>query len=597
MIPQKIIEEIRERTDIVQLIGSYVDLKKAGRNFKTLCPFHGEKTPSFMVNPEKQIYHCFGCGKGGNAFHFLMEYEGIGFVESVERLGKELGIDVERYSAGGERKEKLEPYYRAMEFAARYYQNMLSGGQGADVSRQYLERREIGREQIEEHSIGFAPTGWDSLYRAAMEAKIPRDTLLELNLIVRSRGGSGYRDYFRNRVIFPIESLSNRFVGLAGRVLDDSEPKYLNTTESPIYYKGKILYGLNHSKDGIRKSGIAFIVEGYMDYLTLWKNGFNNVCAVCGTSFTQDQGWLLARYANHVYIINDGDRAGIRAAVRAADELLVVGLESNVVVLPEGEDPDSFVRKRGAEELRALQRSAPNYFGFLQNEALTGSRTTYRKNQVIKHLLETVSAVPDRVRQELYLQEISNLFEVQVGTLRSGLKIRRREEKLSHAVPEVEVRRIQNQKMLFRLGLEDERYARMILDNFDFGDLEGTLFMDYYKALDSALKNHIDIKSSAFTGGIEDLELCKLASEIALLQLPPGPQERFLIDTLIWLKKEALKDELETMKNRLKELEAEPGPRGFQEMQEITKAYQELSRKLRSLHLKEEIRTDGTRQD
>ena len=596
MIPQKIIEEIRERTDIVQLIGSFLDLRKAGRNFKALCPFHAEKTPSFMVNPEKQIFHCFGCGKGGNAFHFLMEYEGIGFIESVGRLGKELGIDVDRYSGGGDKKEKLEPYYRAMEFAARYYQRMLGEGQGAEVARSYLERREIARNEIEEFSIGFAPVGWDNFYRAAMDEKISRDTLLELNLVMRSRGGTGYRDYFRNRVIFPIESLSNRFVGLAGRVLDDSEPKYLNTTESPIYYKGKMLYGINHSKDGIRKSGIAIIVEGYMDYLMLWKNNFHNVCAVCGTSFTQDQGRLLARYANRVYIINDGDRAGIRASVRAADELLVVGLESNVVVLPEGEDPDSFVKARGAEELRDLLRSAPNYFSFLHEEALSGNRTTYRKTQVIKHLLETVSLVTDSVRQELYLQEISNLFEVEGGALRSGLKTRRREIKPAQVVPE-ENRRNKNQKMLFRLGIEHEHNARVILDNLDIGDLEGTLFMDYYKALDSAMRNHIDIQSSAFTGSIEDPELSKLASEIALLQLPPGPQEEFLIDTLIWLKKEALKDELETMKARLRELEAEPGAHGIQEMHEITKAYQELARKLRSVRFKEEIRIDGTRQD
>ena len=161
-----------------------------------------------------------------------------------------------------------------------------------------------------------------------MEKGISRDVLLDLNLVMKSRGGSGYRDYFRNRIMFPIESLSNRFVGLAGRVMDNSEPKYLNTMESPIYYKGKMLYGLNHSKEGIRKDKSAIIVEGYMDYLMLWKKGFRNVCAVCGTSFTQDQGRLLARYANHVYIINDGDRAGIRASVRAADELLIVGLDS-----------------------------------------------------------------------------------------------------------------------------------------------------------------------------------------------------------------------------------------------------------------------------
>jgi len=419
MIPQKIIEEIRERTDIVQLIGSYLDLKKTGRNFKALCPFHGEKTPSFMVNAEKQIYHCFGCGRGGNAFHFLMEYEGVGFIEAVERLAKDAGIDVDRYATGGDRKEKLEPYYRSIDFAARFYGKMLNESQGAEEARSYLARREIDKEMIEEFSLGFAPSGWDSLYRAAMEAGISRDILLELNLVLKSRGGSGYRDYFRNRVIFPLESLSNRVVGLAGRVLDDSEPKYLNTMESPIYYKGKMLYGLNHSKEGIRKSGTAIIVEGYMDYLMLWKNGFRNVSAVCGTSFTQDHGRLLARYANHVYIINDGDRAGIRASVRAADELLIAGLDSNIVVLPEGEDPDSFVRKKGAEELRDYMRSAPDYFTYLKKEALSGNRTTYRKEQVIMHLLETISSITDRVRQELRLQEIASLFDVQVSTLRS----------------------------------------------------------------------------------------------------------------------------------------------------------------------------------
>jgi DNA primase len=511
-----------------------------------------------------------------------MEFEGVGFIEAVSRLAKDLGIDVDRYSADGNRKEKLEPYYRAMDFAVRFYARMLEEDAGAAAARGYLERRELGADIINEFSLGFAPAGWDALYRSAMEKGLSRDILLDLNLVMKSRGGSGFRDYFRNRIIFPIESLSNRCVGLAGRVMDDSEPKYLNTMESPIYYKGKMLYGLNHSKEGIRKGGSAIIVEGYMDYLMLWKNGFRNVCAVCGTSFTQDQGRLLARYANHVYIINDGDRAGIRASVRAADELLIVGMDSNVVVLPEGEDPDSFVRKRGADELRAFMRSAPHYFAFLKTEALSGNRTTYRKSQVIKHLLGVLSSVTDRVRQELYIQEISSLFDMQVSALRSGLTARKQVEKAQEKpLLETENLRLRHQKMLFRLGLEDERYARMIMEGLDIGDLEGTRFMDYYKALDSALKNHIDIKSSAFTGGIEDPELSALASEIALLPLPPGPQEHLLADTLIWLKKEALKEELDLMKRRLRTLEADKGADTDREIREITKMYQDLSRKLK----------------
>jgi len=585
VIPQKVVDEIRERTDIVQLIGSVLDLKKAGRNYKALCPFHSEKTPSFMVNPEKQIYHCFGCGKGGNAFHFLMEYEGVGFVEAVERLGKELGIDVDAYAGGGGRKEKLEPYYRAVDFAVQFYRRQLLENPGAEDARRYLERRQIGAGLVDEFSLGFAPAGWDGFYRAVMDAGLSRDILLELNLIMKSRGGSGYRDYFRNRVMFPIASLTGRFVGLAGRVLDDSEPKYLNTAESPIYSKGRMLYGLDHSKEGIRKSGSAIIVEGYMDYLMLWKNGFDNVAAVCGTSFTQDQGRLLARYANHVYIINDGDRAGIRASVRAADELLVIGLESRVVILPEGEDPDSFVRKRGAEELRSEMRSAPNYFGFLKEEAQRGSRTTYRKTEVIKHALQSVSAVGDAVRQELYLQEISSLFEVPVESLRGGLVKRTRSEKAPEHVAAEETRREKFQKLVFRLGLEDARFARMILENLEIGELEGVLYMDYYKALDSAVERHIDIASSAFTGSIEDPELGRLASEIALLQLPPGPSERLLADTILWLKREALRDERDTMKARLRSLEAEGSEAAARELGELTRAYEELSKRMKTLRL------------
>jgi DNA primase len=271
--------------------------------------------------------------------------------------------------------------------------------------------------------------------------------------------------------------------------------------------------------------------------------------------------------------------------VRAADELIVTGLESNIVILPEGEDPDSFVRKKGAEELRKEMRSAPNYFGFLKNEALSGTRTTYRKNEVLKHLLHTVSSVGDQVRRDLYLQELSALFEVPVSSLRSGLGKRGRDEKTLDQGPAEESRRERFQKLVFRLGLEDERHARLILENLDIGELEGALFMDYYKALDSALKKHIDIESSAFTGGIEEPELSRLATEIALIQPPPGPSMKFLADTIIWLKKEALKDELETMKTRLRTLESESGETAAREIEEITRAYQELSKRLKSLRL------------
>ncbi len=593
MIPEKIINDIREQTDIVDVIGAVLDLKRAGSNFKALCPFHVEKTPSFMISPGKQIYHCFGCGKGGNAFNFIMEYEGVSFVEAVRKLAVDLGLDIEQYLSRGEDRQKLDPYYRAMEFAGNFYRESLLKGNEAKNARNYLKNRDFDDDLLDRFGIGYAPSSWDRLYKAATKAGISREILLDLKLVMQSRGGSGYRDYFRNRIIFPISTISNRVVGFAGRVLDSSEPKYLNSTENPIYSKGRILYGLNLAKDDIRKSRAVAIVEGYIDYLMLWKKGIRNISAVCGTSLTEQQSRLLARYAKRVYIINDGDKAGTRAAVRAADRLLVEGLDIRIVVLPEAEDPDSYVRKNGADALREMMRSAPDYFEYLKLEAEKGPRISYRKAQVVKHLLGAVSHVGDGVTRELLLQEISGLFDIPVGTLRTGIKRRSgRLDTMSDRVLQAETKREKIQKELLRLGLEDNQYAGIILENLMEDDFEGELFRKYYKALDMALKNDIDIKSSNFVAAIEDPELSRLASEIALIEPSPGPVREVLEDTLIWVKKAALRDEMNDMKQRIRELETMGEDKYSMEEIEIAEAYRKITREYKKLGFKEDSKSD-----
>jgi len=594
MIPQKVIEEIRERTDIVEVIGSYIELQKSGRNFKALCPFHREKTPSFIVSPEKQIYHCFGCGKGGNVFHFLMDYEGIGFVEAVKKLASGLNIDVDRYLASGEGQERLEPYYRAMQFAADFYRKQLIELREAQVARDYLEKRGIDDEIAEEFSIGYAPSVWDELYRRAMDGGIGRDVLLALSLVVKQRAGSGYRDYFRNRIIFPIMSISRRTIGLAGRVLNGSQPKYLNTAESPIYSKGRVLYGLSHSRDYIRKTKTAIIVEGYMDYLMLWKNGFKNVCAVCGTSFTPDQAHLLARYANRVYIINDGDRAGIRAAVRTADILLPEGLDVRLVVLPENEDPDSFVTKKGAEEMQRVIDSAPDYFTYLRGEAEKGGGDIARKDLVVKHILGTVSRVDDDVRKELYLQEVSKLFSIPVEALRADLNRMRRIPRQQVEERKEESIREKIQKQVLRVGFESDQFAREIIETVDETAFEGDVFRGAFKALEDALDQNKSVRSPEFMAGISDPEIGKLLSEIALMEPPPGPLDSFLKDALKWLKKENLKQDLRLMKKRIEELENMGGDEASQERVAIAEAYRKVSRELQRLNFKEGERGNGS---
>ena len=332
-----------------------------------------------------------------------------------------------------------------------------------------------------------------------------------------------------------------------------------------------------------------------MDYLMLWKKEIRNICAVCGTSLTEEQSRLLARYANRVYIINDGDRAGIRAAVRASDQLLIQGLEARIVVLPEGEDPDSFVRKLGADALHELMRSAPHYFNYLKGEAEKGSGTANRKNQVIQHLLGSVSRVSDAVKKDLYIQEISGLFNVPVETLRTNLKrpaAPSREEPPSR--PDGDRRR-KYQKFLFRLGLERDEYARKIVGSLSEEDFDGPPFRRMYKALGEALERDADFERLDLTGAEEDTELSKLFSEIALMDPPPGRAEDFITDTVLWLKRMSLKDELDLMKKRLKELRSKKGDNT--EELEIAEAYRKISRELKKMGIKEDNRIDGSRKD
>ncbi len=586
MIPENIIDDIRDRTDIVDVIGGVLDLKRAGRNFKANCPFHGEKTPSFMVSPEKQIYHCFGCGKGGNVYSFLMEYEGVGFVEAVKELAGPLNVEVDRYLTGSEDRSRFDPFYRAMEFAQMHFRKGLEESEEASG---YLEKRGFGKELVETYRIGFAGPSWESLYKAATEAGIKKDALLEMGLIMRSRGSTGYRDYFRNRIMFPIRNLPGRVVGFAGRVMDNSEPKYLNSMENPIYHKGKILYGLDQTKDDIRKSRTALIVEGYVDHLMLWQSGITNISAVCGTSLTEDQARLLARYAKRIYIINDGDRAGVRAAVRAADQLVIEGLDTSIVILPETEDPDSFIRKEGVEALHKLMSSAPDYFNYLHGEANRGSRTSSRRRQVVEHLLATVSRVEDGVRRELLLQEVSGLFEIPVATLRSSLKPgRKRKPSAGQPVRHTVTKREENQKAMFRIALTSAALAALVTDNIIEEDLEGESYRKLLKVLDEAVEKGVDPAGPKFAGLISDPELSALFAEIALADPPPGPGREILHDIVLWIKKASLKAEMVEMKVRLRQLEEEDSDETSSERIGIVSAYIQIERELGKLEIKED---------
>jgi DNA primase len=367
-IPKQFIDDLLSRIDIVDVIDARVPLKKAGKDYKACCPFHEEKTPSFTVSQDKQFYHCFGCGVNGSAIKFLMDYEHMSFPEAVKDLAQRAGLTVPqdaRYSEDSP--DVTAPLLEVLGQADRFYRRMLREHPQAHEAIDYLKRRGLSGEIAADFGLGFAPDGWDNLLKAVGTTEDARAALLAAGLLVKKDGG-GYYDRFRHRVMFPIQDHRGRLIGFGGRVLDQGEPKYLNSPETPLFHKGRELYGLYRARDALKRTGRGLVVEGYMDVVALAQYGLDYAVATLGTATTRDHLERLFRYVPEVVFCFDGDRAGREAAWRALENGLPVlheGRQVSFLFLPEGEDPDTLVRKEGAAEFGARLKAAtplPDYF-------------------------------------------------------------------------------------------------------------------------------------------------------------------------------------------------------------------------------------------
>lgn len=408
LIPDDIIDEVRQATDIVAVIGQHLPLRKAGQNYRALCPFHQEKTPSFNVNPQKQIWHCFGCGKGGNVFTFLTEYEKVSFGEAVRTLARKAGIRIPE--GPGEKPEGHDLLYQANEFAARFFQNCLEGSVGA-VARDYLEKRGINRETIELFRLGHAPNSWDELIRAAEKAGLSQALLAEAGLIVPREKGTGHYDRFRHRIMFPFFSLGGRVIGFGGRSLEQApQAKYLNSPETAIYHKGRGFFGFAQTKNAIMDAGTAVLVEGNFDLLRPFQEGQKNMVATAGTALTPEQAKLLSRYARTAVVCYDPDDPGLAAAERAIEPLLEAGLDARIALLPEGLDPDAVVSRDGAAALGRVIEQAVSFVEFKSARAKRGRDTALpaEKSRLVNGLIGLAALVSDPVRRSLYYKEIAD---------------------------------------------------------------------------------------------------------------------------------------------------------------------------------------------
>ena len=427
MIPDDMVEEVRAAADIVDVIGEFVQLKKAGREYKANCPFHEERTPSFYVVPAKGFYKCFGCGKSGDVFSFVMERQGLDFVEAVKHVAGRAGVQVREVKRSQEEEDPNRPLYEINGFARDWFRRQLEDATVGAAAREYLEGRGISADVCERYGLGFAPDEWRALRDAAAKHGLEEELMLEVGLLGSSERSREPYDRFRGRIMFTIESRSGRVIAFGGRILDGDTkdaPKYLNSPETPIYHKGSNLYGLSWARHSIRREESALVVEGYMDVVSLAAHGFENVVAPLGTALTPEQAKLLSRYTKRVLLLFDSDAAGLRATFKAGDTLLEAGLHPAVVTLPPGEDPDTLVRSEGREGLeqyldqavdvldRKLQiLDEKDYFSSIE-----------RTRSAVDRLLPTIRAASDPALHDIYVAKVADRTGVRRETLEAEMK-------------------------------------------------------------------------------------------------------------------------------------------------------------------------------
>ena len=422
MISNKSVQEVLDIAQAADVIEDYVTLKRRGANLMGLCPFHDEKTPSFTVSPSKNIYKCFGCGKGGGAVQFIMEHDGLSFPETIRHLAKRYNITLEEdgdfdQKEYNDQKKLEESYFIINDFAASFFKNNLHNtDEGKLIALSYFKERGFNGQTIDKFDLGYAPDNSTALTAKAKAAQYNIEFMQALGLTSKN----GY-DFFRSRVMFPIHNLTGKIIGFAGRTLSTSKktPKYINSPETPIYNKRKILYGMHVAKSAIKKADNCFIVEGYTDVISMHQNGVENVAASSGTSLTSEQVRLVKRYSSNITFLYDGDAAGIKASIRGLDIVLESDMNARLVSLPEGEDPDSFVKKMGNEGFNDfVEKNAKDFIHFkmdiLKEEALANP---IKKSEVINDIIESIAKIRDAIKRSLYVKECSQLFDIDEALL------------------------------------------------------------------------------------------------------------------------------------------------------------------------------------
>jgi DNA primase len=571
-IPEDIVERVRESADIVDVISEHVPLKQTGRNYKALCPFHEEKTPSFIVSPQKQIYHCFGCGAGGNVFNFVMQIDNIPFPEAVRALAKKYGIEVPRTMPA--RSSETSEAYKINALAAKIYHAALQGTKEGTGARKYLRSRGVD-EDIEKHFLlGYAPSDGHLLVLEAKRRKIDGRKLSALGLAVEREGQ--LRDLFKRRLIFPIASASGRVLGFGGRVLDDALPKYLNSPETRLFKKADTIYGLHRAKGALRAAAGALVVEGYMDVIPLHANGFHNAVASLGTAFTYEQARRLKRYCGEAVFLYDGDEAGRIAALRACDPAARAGLKMRIADLPEGDDPDSFVRRRGREALADLVGKASGYIDFTLAHSPSDD-----DEETVKFLLSIISRIGDPIRASLDLKTLSErtgISEVVLERSLRGLSEGQQEGVEDRNVSSIACDRVEKSIISILIGLP--QCADEVFDAISPADFADRRMKSIAEVILDRKSRGLGFDASALVSSIEDEPTRMILIDTSIGDYVQGDSERIVADHILCIKRRKIDREIASLRRQIQVAERE-GDRGL--LQSLLAKRQSLAQELKQL--------------
>ena len=527
------IDRILEMNNIVDVVSSYIPLKKAGSNYKARCPFHEEKTASFVVSEKKQIFKCFGCGKGGNALTFVQDYEKISFPEALQKLAQRAGITITTTRVSKEKHSRRDLVYKIYRLTSAYYQdNLFKHGQFA---MEYLQNRKIKGETIKKFEIGYALDSHGGLKNYLLKNNINEQILPSTGLFT-----SNNNDLFRNRLMFPIHSSTGKVLAFGGRVLLENQGggKYVNSPTTDIYTKGNELYGLFVTKNDVSRRDQALIAEGYTDFLRLYENGFTNSVASLGTSLTDSQIKILSRFTNNFLIVYDGDKAGRKAAVRAASNIIRNGYNAKIVNLPQADDPDSFLLKNGPEKLQKLFTNSQQLPEFLLEDTILDMD----KRTKLDELIEILNEMEDEIARELFVQEISTTFKVSESAIISRIRLRRKREK----EPQMQtIEKFGEERELLINILNDTIYYKKVAQEIDSSYFLSQKYKKIYEIVAEHLEKMGQIPSLLET--IEDEAIKNVVAELIIAD-PPKAQ---IGDVLSGLKLRKYQKELKQINDQI----------------------------------------------